>query len=167
MQCGKSETSGGERVGRERQQISECHVTAPIELLVQDSLRIEWRARGHSAVAARRRIVKTRTRPCGLRDRPRTFTGSTAARLCEGSGMTSVKEELELGTISSPPPCDEGAIAVAPVSKQPTSPPQTAEADPIDEMDDSSTALDSRALWSLLAQHLSSSWGQRCYEFAS
>ncbi|POY76866.1 hypothetical protein BMF94_0118 [Rhodotorula taiwanensis] len=27
--------------------------------------------------------------------------------------------------------------------------------------------LDSRAMWSLLAQHLSSTWGQRCYEFAS
>ncbi|GAA6020003.1 hypothetical protein JCM8202_004950 [Rhodotorula sphaerocarpa] len=28
-------------------------------------------------------------------------------------------------------------------------------------------SLDSRALWSLLAQHLSSSWGQGCYGFAS
>ncbi|GAA5945807.1 hypothetical protein JCM10213_002736 [Rhodosporidiobolus nylandii] len=28
-------------------------------------------------------------------------------------------------------------------------------------------ALDNKALWSLLAQHLSSSWGARCYEFAS
>lgn len=27
--------------------------------------------------------------------------------------------------------------------------------------------VDNRALWSLLAQHLSSSWGARCYEFAS
>ncbi|GAA6008465.1 hypothetical protein JCM10207_007121 [Rhodosporidiobolus poonsookiae] len=31
----------------------------------------------------------------------------------------------------------------------------------------SSSPLDKRALWSLLAQHLSSSWGARCFEFAS
>ncbi|GAA5962830.1 hypothetical protein JCM21900_004101 [Sporobolomyces salmonicolor] len=30
-----------------------------------------------------------------------------------------------------------------------------------------SNSLDKRALWSLLAQHLSSTWGQRCFEFAS
>ncbi|GAA5835722.1 hypothetical protein JCM11251_007408 [Rhodosporidiobolus azoricus] len=31
----------------------------------------------------------------------------------------------------------------------------------------SSMKLDNRAVWSLMAQHLSSSWGARCYEFAS
>lgn len=60
-------------------------------------------------------------------------------------------------------------VALDSVSRQRTgSPPPAAEGTSIiDETEDSSIALDSRALWSLLAQHLSSSWGQRCYEFAS
>lgn len=70
--------------------------------------------------------------------------------------------ETELRPSSSRPPCDEGAVTLDPVSQLRTGSPP-AEGNPIDE----TTALDSRALWSLLAQHLSSSWGQRCYEFAS
>lgn len=83
--------------------------------------------------------------------------------------MTSVKEEIQLRPTSSRPQCDEGAATLDPsVSKQRTGLPPPAEENAIDEVtEDSSTVLDPRALWSLLAQHLSSSWGQRCYEFAS
>ena len=83
--------------------------------------------------------------------------------------MTSVKEEIQLRPTSSRPQCDEGAATLDPsVSKQRTVSPPPAEENAIDEAtEDSSTVLDPRALWSLLAQHLSSSWGQRCYEFAS
>ncbi|GAA5961411.1 hypothetical protein JCM8115_003438 [Rhodotorula mucilaginosa] len=83
--------------------------------------------------------------------------------------MTSVKEETELCPIPLQPSCEEGEVALDSVSRQRTgSPPPAAEGTSIiDETEDSSIALDSRALWSLLAQHLSSSWGQRCYEFAS
>lgn len=83
--------------------------------------------------------------------------------------MTSVKEETELCPIPLQPSCEEGEVALDSVSRQRTGspPPAAEETSIIDETEDSSIALDSRALWSLLAQHLSSSWGQRCYEFAS
>ncbi|BGP69235.1 hypothetical protein NBRC10513v2_002578 [Rhodotorula toruloides] len=51
---------------------------------------------------------------------------------------------------------------------EPTRTCSTARTSP-DEGADTTQAVkvDNRALWSLLAQHLSSSWGARCYEFAS
>lgn len=51
---------------------------------------------------------------------------------------------------------------------EPTSTRSTARTSPGDDTDTTrAVEVDNRALWSLLAQHLSSSWGARCYEFAS
>ncbi|GAA5880508.1 hypothetical protein JCM3774_000631 [Rhodotorula dairenensis] len=64
--------------------------------------------------------------------------------------MSTVEEEqLELRQIATP--------------RQPSAPP----AERSHENDGETPRLDLRATWSLLAQHLSSTWGQRCYEFAS
>ncbi|GAA5975498.1 hypothetical protein JCM10908_005179 [Rhodotorula pacifica] len=70
--------------------------------------------------------------------------------------MSRTQEVIELDSVSSRP--DASAVAVGEPPEQVVSG---------DAGTSASTTLDSRALWSLLAQHLSSSWGQRCYEFAS
>lgn len=74
--------------------------------------------------------------------------------------MSGVEEQLELKALAASRPSIDPNVELVAVrsAERPIADAETLRPP---------TQLDSRATWSLLAQHLSSTWGQRCYEFAS